>query len=104
MVVYVLLVDMGLSIKMWEIFLKCRDLVIDGFSVIFGFKVNCLEGVFYLFLDISFYFGKLDGIIIVNIVDDFCDYILWIVYVVIVIGSVFGVDNCFRLFYVVLEE
>lgn len=101
---YALLADMGPSIKMRETFLKRRDLVIDGLSQIPGFKVNRPEGAFYLFPDISSYFGKSDGNSTINTADDFCDYILRTVHVAIVTGSAFGADNCFRLSYAASEE
>ena len=101
---YALLADMGPSIKMRETFLSRRDLVIDGLSQIPGFKVNRPEGAFYLFPDISSYFGKSDGETVINNANDFCDYILRTVHVAIVTGSAFGADNCFRLSYAASEE
>lgn len=101
---YALLADMGPTTKMRETFLTRRDLVIDGLSQIPGFKVNRPEGAFYLFPDISSYFGKSDGETTVNNASDFCDYILRTVHVAIVTGSAFGADNCFRLSYAASEE
>ncbi|NRB52156.1 MAG: pyridoxal phosphate-dependent aminotransferase [Saprospiraceae bacterium] len=101
---YALLADMGPSIKMRETFLTRRDLVIEGLSQIPGFKVNRPEGAFYLFPDISAYFGKSDGETTINNASEFCDYILRTVYVAIVTGSAFGADNCFRLSYAASEE
>ncbi|MBX2871005.1 MAG: pyridoxal phosphate-dependent aminotransferase [Saprospiraceae bacterium] len=101
---YALLADMGPSTKMRETFLTRRDLVIDGLSQIPGFKVNRPEGAFYLFPDISSYFGKSDGETTINNANDFCDYILRTVHVAIVTGSAFGADNCFRLSYAASEE
>lgn len=101
---YALMADMGPSLKMKEIFLKRRDLVIKGLSAIPGFKVNKPEGAFYLFPDISEFFGKSDGKTTINNADDFCNYILGSVHVAVVTGSAFGADNCFRLSYAASEE
>lgn len=101
---HALLSDMGPTKQMRETFLKRRNLVIDGLSQIPGFKVNRPEGAFYLFPDISSYFGKSDGTTTIKNADDFCDYILSSVHVAIVTGSAFGADNCFRLSYAASEE
>jgi len=73
-------------------------------SSIPGFKVNQPEGAFYLFPDISEFFGKSDGETTINNADDFCNYILQSVHVAVVTGSAFGADNCFRLSYAASEE
>lgn len=101
---YALMADMGPSLKMKETFLKRRDLVIEGLSAIPGFKVNKPEGAFYLFPDISEFFGTSDGETTINNADDFCNYILGSVHVAVVTGSAFGADNCFRLSYAASEE
>jgi len=101
---YALMADMGPSLKMKETFLKRRDLVIEGLSAIPGFKVNKPEGAFYLFPDISEFFGTSDGKTTINNADDFCNYILGSVHVAVVTGSAFGADNCFRLSYAASEE
>jgi aspartate aminotransferase len=101
---YALMADMGPSLKMKETFLKRRDLVIKGLSAIPGFKVNKPEGAFYLFPDISEFFGTSDGETTINNADDFCNYILGSVHVAVVTGSAFGADNCFRLSYAASEE
>ncbi len=101
---YALTADMGPSLKMKETFLKRRNLVIEGLSSIPGFKVNKPEGAFYLFPDISEFFGKSDGETTINNADDFCNYILQSVHVAVVTGRAFGADNCFRLSYAASEE
>lgn len=101
--VYVLIFDMMFIYEMKEVFLKCWDMMIEELSKILGMKVNKLQGVFYIFLDISVYFGKKVGDFVINDVDDFCEYFLKEVYVVVVIGFVFGVFECFCIFYVVSE-
>jgi len=85
-------------------FKKRRDLVIDLLSKIKGVKVNHPEGAFYVFPDISYYFGKSDGKNTIRNADDFCDYIMLNAYVGIVSGSAFGDNNCFRLSYAASES
>lgn len=101
---YALEADMGATHKMKEAFLERRDLVIELLSEIPGMKVNRPLGAFYIFPDISAFFGKKTDDIVVNNADDFCSYILNHAHVAIVTGSAFGADNCFRLSYAASEE
>ena len=101
---YALGADMTPTHKMREAFLERRELVIKLLSEIPGFKVNEPKGAFYIFPDISHYFGTSDGKNDINNADDFAFYILENAYVAIVSGSAFGADNCFRLSYAASEE
>ncbi|MCB0631680.1 MAG: pyridoxal phosphate-dependent aminotransferase [Saprospiraceae bacterium] len=99
-----LLGDMNPSLKMRDAFLERRELVIGLLNEIPDFKVNTPEGAFYIFPDISAYFGKsYDGQTIHN-ADDFAEYILNEGHVAVVSGSAFGADNCFRLSYAASED
>ncbi|MCG8326524.1 MAG: pyridoxal phosphate-dependent aminotransferase [Chitinophagales bacterium] len=102
---HALLSDMSPSYKMREAFLQRRDMVIDLLSAIPGMKVNQPQGAFYIFPDISAYFGKTtpQGTIIQSS-DDFCEYLLNQAYVATVTGSAFGADKCFRISYAASEE
>ncbi len=95
--------DLEPTYKMRTQFLYRRDLVINLLSEIEGFKVPTPEGAFYVFPDISEYFGKSDGSIVINNADDFCDYVMMNVHVGLVSGSAFGDPNCFRLSYAASE-
>lgn len=101
---FALLADMEPTYKMRNAFLKRRDLVIELLSKIPGFKVNKPQGAFYIFPDISAYFGTTDGDFKVNNADDFSEYILHTAHVAIVSGSAFGADECFRLSYAASDE
>ena len=79
-------------------------MVIDLLSEIPDFKVNKPEGAFYIFPDISAYFGRSNGETTINNADDFSAYILNKAHVAIVTGSAFGAPNCFRLSYAASEE
>ncbi len=101
---YALNADMTPTHKMRDAFLKRRDIVIKGLREIPGFKVNDPQGAFYVFPDISAYFGKTDGTMTINNSVDFCEYILKNCYVAVVAGSAFGAEGCFRLSYAASEE
>lgn len=100
---YALLADMGPSEKMRDAFLVRRDLVIELLNEVPGFKVNKPEGAFYIFPDVSEYFGKSDGDVTITNADEFAEYILNTAHVAVVSGTAFGADNCFRLSYAASE-
>ena len=81
-----------------------RDLVIGLAKEIPGVKLNIPEGAFYIFPDISYYFGKtLRGKIIKN-ADDFSMYLLAEAGVATVTGDAFGNPNCIRISYATSED
>ncbi len=100
---YALLADMTPTHRMRAAFLQRRDLVIEGLSQIPGMQVNRPQGAFYIFPDISAFFGKRKGDRVINNADDFCEYILNTAYVATVTGSAFGADQCFRISYAASE-
>lgn len=80
-----------------------RQLIIDLLSQIEGFKVNQPEGAFYVFPDVSHYFGKiLRGKTIQN-ASDFALYLLEEAHVATVTGDAFGNSNCIRISYAASE-
>ncbi|MBT4414058.1 MAG: pyridoxal phosphate-dependent aminotransferase [Polaribacter sp.] len=80
-----------------------RDIIIGLLREIDGFKVNVPEGAFYVFPDISAYFGKsIDGIKIEN-ASDFSLFILEKANVATVTGDAFGAPNCIRISYAASE-
>lgn len=101
---HALLSDMTPTHSMRAAFLKRRDMVIELLEQIPGMKVNRPEGAFYIFPDISAYFGKSADGMTINNSSDFAEYILNKGHVAIVAGSAFGADNCFRLSYAASEE
>lgn len=100
---YALVSDMMPTHKMREQFLVRREIVRELLGNIPGFKVNQPQGAFYIFPDVSDYFGKSDGNIIIKDSSDFAEYILKNAYVAVVAGSAFGAPNCFRLSYAASE-
>lgn len=101
---HALLSDHGPSHAMKDEFEKRKHMVVELLREIPGFKVNNPKGAFYVFPDISSYFGKSDGTNVINDATDFCMYILNNAYVSIVTGIAFGDPNCFRLSYAASEE
>ena len=80
-------------------FKKRRDLIISLLNDIPTFKNNMPEGAFYVFPDVSYYFGKtLRGKLIKNAVD-FSFYLLEEALVATVDGEAFGNPDCIRISY-----
>ncbi|MGB2685331.1 pyridoxal phosphate-dependent aminotransferase [Olleya sp. UBA1516] len=81
-----------------------RDLVLDLLGNIEGFNTNTPEGAFYVFPDISYFFGKtLRGKTIHN-ATDFSLYLLEEALVATVTGEAFGNPNCIRLSYAASQK
>ncbi len=96
--------DLAPTWAMRDAFQKRRDIVIEKLREIPGFGVNNPQGAFYVFPDISAYFGKSDGEVTINNSSDFAQYLLLNAHVAVVGGGAFGADNCFRLSYAASEE
>jgi aspartate aminotransferase len=90
--------------KMVEQFEKRRDLVMELLAEIPGIKTSKPGGAFYVFPEISSYFGKTDGEMIIKNSDDFCFYLLSKGHVGVVSGEAFGAPECFRISYAASEE
>jgi aspartate aminotransferase len=88
------------SVKaMLRSFHERRDLVIKLLNEIPGMKTNVPQGAFYVFPDVTYYFGKTDGKVTIKGAPELCDYLLNKVYVATVPGNAFGDPNCIRLSY-----
>lgn len=83
--------------EMNEAYLRRRALVIRGLRDIPGIEPNEPEGAFYVFPDISAYFGKTDGQRVIENDQDFCLYLLEKAFVSTVPGSAFGDGRCIRI-------
>ena len=76
-----------------------RKLIIELLSEIPGLRINEPEGAFYVFPDVSYYFGKtLNGKTIKD-ASDFALYLLEEAHVATVTGDAFGNGNCIRISY-----
>jgi aspartate aminotransferase len=85
-------------------FLKRRDIVLELLGEIDGFKINVPEGAFYVFPDISSFFGKTLRGKTINNATDFSLYLLDEALVATVTGDAFGNPNCIRISYAASEE
>jgi aspartate aminotransferase len=89
---------------MIDAFKERRQLVLKLVNDIPGFKANEPEGAFYVFPDISAYFGKtLNGKTIKN-ATDFSLFLLEEANVATVTGVAFGDPNCIRISYAASEQ
>ncbi len=83
--------------KMVEEFVKRRKRVNELASEIEGFKSSQPDGAFYLFPDVTYYFGKSDGTTTINNSTDLCMYLIYNAHVSSVSGDAFGAPGCLRL-------
>lgn len=81
-----------------------RDLIIRLLSDIEGFKLNCPQGAFYVFPDVSYFFGKQLRGKKINNATDFSMYLLEEAHVATVTGEAFGDKNCIRISYAASQE
>jgi len=81
-----------------------RDLILGLLKDIDGFTCNTPEGAFYVFPDVSAFFGKtLNGTLIKN-ATDFSLYLLEAALVATVTGDAFGNPNCIRISYAASQD
>ncbi len=81
-----------------------RDLVLGLLGEIEGFNLNVPEGAFYVFPDISAFFGKTLNGVTINNASDFSLYLLEHANVATVTGEAFGNPNCIRISYAASEK
>jgi len=94
--VVALTTDLKPSLQMTEEFAKRRKRVLELVSSIEGIKCNNPEGAFYIFPDVSQYFGKTDGEDLIKNSADLSMYLLNKANVSSVMGGAFGNPNCIR--------
>ena len=85
-------------------FRKRRDIVVNLLREVKGFKVYEPQGAFYVFPDISYFFGKILRGREINTASDFALYLLEEAGVATVTGEAFGDKNCIRLSYATSEK
>lgn len=81
-----------------------RKLVLDALGEIEGVKTNVPEGAFYVFPDVSYFYGKSYNGRKINDCNDLAMYILDEALVALVTGEAFGDPNCIRISYATSEE
>jgi aspartate aminotransferase len=96
--------DPSVTYEMRDAFRKRRDLVLGIMKEIPGLKTNVPDGAFYIFPDISYYFGKSYGSHKIKTSHDLSMFILEEGNVALVSGDAFGDDNCIRFSYATSES
>ena len=94
--VVALTTDLRPSIEMTKEFTKRRARVLDIVNNITGFKTVAPDGAFYIFPDVSYYYGKTNGTTTITNASDFCMYLLNTAHVSSVMGDAFGEPQCVR--------
>lgn len=89
---------------MRDAFLKRRDLVLKLMKDIPGLKTNMPEGAFYVYPEISAYFGKKYENHTINNATDLSLFLLDVAHVALVPGAAFGDDKYIRFSYATSEE
>ena len=80
-------------------FKKRRDFIVSELNKIPGVKCPVPKGAFYVFYDVSSYYGKSVNGLKIKDSTSFCNYILTEQNVGLVPGVAFGNDNCVRMSY-----
>ena len=90
--------------EMRQAFHRRRDLIVGLAKEIPGLKALEPQGAFYLFPDVSAYFGKQYQGQTIHNADELVTYLLQEAHVALVSGSAFGEDNCIRFSYATSED
>lgn len=88
--------DLRPSQEMTEEFTRRREKTLELVNSVPGFKCFAPEGAFYVFPDVSAYYGKTDGKEVIKNAADFSMYLLNTAHVSSVMGDAFGEPNCVR--------
>lgn len=89
---------------MQKAFLERRDLLISLMKEVPHIKVNNPGGAFYLFPEVSHYFGKKHNGVAIKDAKDLCMYLLNEGHVAMTPGGAFGAPNYIRLSYATSED
>ena len=85
--------------KMVKSFQKRRDFIVEELNRIEGIHCPLPKGAFYIFFDVSKFYGKTTDHTAIVDSSSFCDYLLKEELVGLVPGIAFGNDNCVRMSY-----
>ncbi len=88
--------DLRPTYEMTEEFTRRRKRVLELVKEIPGFKCYEPDGAFYVFPDVSYYYGKSEGENKITNSADFAMYLLNTAHVSSVMGEAFGEPNCVR--------
>jgi aspartate aminotransferase len=81
-----------------------RDLILNLLNNIEGFNCNTPDGAFYVFPDISYFFGKVIDGYLINNASDMSLFLLDRALVATVTGDAFGDPNCIRISYAASQD
>jgi len=81
-----------------------RDLILNLLEEIEGFNCNIPEGAFYVFPNVSYYFGKTINGFKINNASDMSMFLLEHALVATVTGDAFGDPNCIRISYAASQD
>lgn len=96
--------DPSVTDYMVEAFRKRRKLVTDRLKKMHGVRTNMPAGAFYVFPDISDFFGKSYNGTTIHNASDLSLYLLNEAHVAVVTGEAFGDHKCIRFSYAASEE
>jgi aspartate aminotransferase len=94
--VIALTTDLRPSMDMVKEFARRRKRVLELVKEIPGITCSEPDGAFYIFPDVSAYYGKTDGATVISNSADFCMYLLNKAHVSSVMGDAFGEPLCVR--------
>jgi len=94
----------SITTDMKNTFLERRNILLEKLNEIPGIKCNIPKGAFYIFPDVSYYFGKKDGEKLIENANDLCMYLLNKAHVALVSGTAFGNPECLRISYAASDE
>jgi aspartate aminotransferase len=89
--------DQAPTLAMTKEFERRKKRVLELVGEVPGWKLAEPDGAFYVFPQVSAYFGKSDGTNVINDADDLCMYLLNVAHVSTVTGRAFGTPDCIRL-------
>lgn len=89
---------------MRDAFLRRRDLVLKLMKDIPGLKTNTPQGAFYVYPEVSYYFGKKYKEYVINNATDLTLFLLAEGFLALVPGAAFGEDTYIRFSYATSEE
>jgi len=81
-----------------------RDLIVGLMQEIEGIKCNLPEGAFYVFPDVSYYFGKTIKGKVIKDSSDFAMFLLEEANIATVTGDAFGAPDCIRISYAASQK
>ncbi len=90
--------------EMCKAFEERKNLVVKSLKAIDGININNPKGAFYVFPEISSFFGKKNGSQTINNATDLSMYLLEKAEVAVVTGEAFGSENCIRISYATSKE